>query len=147
MFDDTFFPVDLMRTHFFFSDPPLEEQDIPKGEWLCHACKYTKKLPSIPALRNKRSNSTPVSSVNASSSCSNGKMAAKKAKIMNPMEMLIEAANAMNPKQFELPRSMSVPCVFPGTDKGKRFQCTGCISHLIYKRNVWSIWCNVLLNL
>lgn len=43
---------------------------------------------------------------------------------MNPMEMLIEAANAMNPKQFELPRSMSVPCVFPGTDKGKVYHCT-----------------------
>lgn len=35
------------------------------------------------------------------------------------MEMLIEAANSMNPKQFELPRCISVPCVFPGTDKGK----------------------------
>ena len=23
----------------FFSDPPLEEDDIPDGEWLCNECK------------------------------------------------------------------------------------------------------------
>ena len=22
-----------------FSDPPLEEDDIPRGEWVCHRCK------------------------------------------------------------------------------------------------------------
>lgn len=104
--------------YVLFSDPPLEEQDIPKGEWLCHACKYAKKQPTVPSLRNKRSNSTPVSCTTVSSSLIT-KAGIKKPKIMNPMEMLIEAANAMNPKQFELPRSMSVPCVFPGTDKGK----------------------------
>lgn len=37
------------------------------------------------------------------------------------MEMLVEAASALNPKQFELPRSMSVPCMFPGRDKSKKF--------------------------
>ena len=21
-----------------YSDPPLEEEDVPKGEWLCHKC-------------------------------------------------------------------------------------------------------------
>lgn len=104
---------------FFFSDPPLEEEDIPKGEWLCHSCKYVKKQTSVPALRNKRSISTPISSDSSISSL-NGKMSTKKVKFMNPMEMLIEAASAMNPTQFELPRSMSVPCIFPGTDKGKK---------------------------
>lgn len=38
---------------------------------------------------------------------------------MNPMEILVQAASALNPKQFELPRSMSVPCMFPGRDKSK----------------------------
>lgn len=109
-----------MFNFFYFSDPPLEEHDIPKGDWLCHACKYIKKQPSTPSLRNKRSNSTPISCTNTSLSL-NTKTATKKPKLMNPMEMLIEAANAMNPKQFELPRSMSVPCVFPGTDKGQGY--------------------------
>lgn len=106
-----------------FSDPPLESQDIPKGEWLCHSCKYTKEQPSTPALRHKRSNSTPIS-VNTCSSA-NSKTTTKKAKTLNPMDVLIEAANSMNPKQFELPRSMSVPCLFPGTDKGEMEYFTG----------------------
>jgi len=24
----------------FFSDPPLDEEDIPAGMWLCHSCKF-----------------------------------------------------------------------------------------------------------
>ncbi|XP_072392696.1 PHD finger protein 12 [Diabrotica undecimpunctata] len=99
--------------HFGCHDPPLEEKDIPMGEWLCQSCRYYKKQSSIssevPQLRSKRSNSTPPSS-------SVAKCPSKKQKL-SPMEVLIEAANAMNPKQFELPRSMSVPCVFPGIDK------------------------------
>lgn len=75
-------------------------------------------------LRNKRSNSMPISSTNTCSSA-NSKIMSKKAKILNPMELLIEAANSMNPKQFELPRSMSVPCLFPGTDKGEMKYSTG----------------------
>ncbi|RZC40543.1 PHD finger protein 12 [Asbolus verrucosus] len=90
--------------HLQCHDPPLEEKDIPTGEWLCHSCKYAKKSNSAPQTRNKRSSSTPI-----------GKPA-KKIKI-SPMDLLIQAANSMNPKQFELPRSMSVPCIFPGTDK------------------------------
>ena len=37
----------------------------------------------------------------------------------NPLDVLIKAAMSMNPKQFELPRDMSVSMPFPGTDKGK----------------------------
>jgi hypothetical protein len=37
----------------------------------------------------------------------------------NPMEVLVKAASAMNPKQFELPREMGMSIPFPGTDKGK----------------------------
>lgn len=36
------------------------------------------------------------------------------------MQFLIEAASAMNPIQFELPREMTLPnMTFPGADKGK----------------------------
>lgn len=99
---------------FFLSDPPLEEQDIPHGEWVCHSCKHaartTTTTTSTAQLRSKRSNSTPAPKT----------VSPKKAKPTG-MDLLIEAAEAMNPKQFELPRSMSVPCNFPGTDKGKWF--------------------------
>jgi hypothetical protein len=26
---------------FVFSDPPLDEADIPMGEWLCHCCRHS----------------------------------------------------------------------------------------------------------
>jgi hypothetical protein len=37
----------------------------------------------------------------------------------HPMDVLVKAASAMNPKQFELPREMGMSIPFPGTDKGK----------------------------
>jgi hypothetical protein len=38
------------------------------------------------------------------------------------MEALVKAARIMNPRQFELPREMKIPCLFPGTEKGKPFK-------------------------
>lgn len=35
-----------------------------------------------------------------------------------PMDELIKAASIMNPRQFELPREMSIHSSFPGSDKG-----------------------------
>ncbi|KAK5638701.1 hypothetical protein RI129_012996 [Pyrocoelia pectoralis] len=103
--------------HLMCYDPPLEEKDIPMGEWLCHSCTYlagkaTPQSPSkspvtVPRTRSKRVMSTPEST---------SSKPAKKTK-PNPFEILLEAANALNPKQFELPRSMSLPSCFPGTDK------------------------------
>jgi hypothetical protein len=34
------------------------------------------------------------------------------------MDVLVKAASALNPKQFELPREMGMSIPFPGTDKG-----------------------------
>lgn len=99
-----------------FSDPPLEETDIPNGQWLCHACKMLAKEAKEakehgePQPRNKRSNSS-TSSKDSSSSKS------KKAK-MSSLDLLINAASMLNPKQFELPKNLTIPCIFPGTDKG-----------------------------
>lgn len=87
------------------SDPPLEESDIPSGEWLCHTCKCNKI--NQPQTRNKRS---------ASNSSSSSTKSSKKAKTTS-MDLLIQAASTLNPKQFELPYYMHEPCNFPGTDK------------------------------
>ena len=32
------------RLTLFFSDPPLEEDDVPTGEWVCHKCKVSPKV-------------------------------------------------------------------------------------------------------
>ncbi|PSN43758.1 hypothetical protein C0J52_06410 [Blattella germanica] len=36
----------------------------------------------------------------------------------HPLDILVKAATCMNPKQFELPKEMSMSIPFPGTDKG-----------------------------
>lgn len=93
------------QTPLTCSDPPLEESDIPTGEWLCHNCKCQKL--NQPQVRNKRS---------ASSSSGSSTKSVKKAKT-SAMDLLIKAASMLNPKQFELPYYMHEPCNFPGTDK------------------------------
>ncbi|XP_031331009.1 PHD finger protein 12 [Photinus pyralis] len=102
--------------HLMCYDPPLEEKDIPIGEWLCHTCTYaaekaspsTSKSPvTVPRTRSKRVMSTPETALSKP---------VKKPK-PNPFETLLEAAHSLNPKEFELPRSMSLPSCFPGTDK------------------------------
>ncbi|KAF5280728.1 hypothetical protein FQA39_LY18011 [Lamprigera yunnana] len=95
--------------HLLCYDPPLEEKDIPLGEWLCQTCTHVGTTVLKPKVRNKR-----ILSESAA------KTALKKTKF-HPFETLIEAAHALNPKQFELPRSMSLPTFFPGTDKIEKF--------------------------
>ncbi|CAH2051599.1 unnamed protein product, partial [Iphiclides podalirius] len=119
--------------HLGCYDPPLEESDIPAGLWLCRECRAAdERQPSSrssraqsPAdksdtekktrlLRNSRANS---------STKKKGKEDGKETeeeeekKELTPMEILVKAAKVMNPKQFELPREMRIPCIFPGTEK------------------------------
>ncbi|GJQ79748.1 hypothetical protein Trydic_g23225 [Trypoxylus dichotomus] len=95
--------------HLQCHDPPLEDTDIPLGEWICHSCRYRSEN-GEPQARTKRSAST------SSSSTSSSSKSIKKPR-PNSMDLLIQAACAINPRQFELPRNLTEPCVFPGTDK------------------------------
>ncbi|XP_066148916.1 PHD finger protein 12 [Euwallacea fornicatus] len=101
--------------HWGCHDPPLNFEDIPVGEWLCHSCKYQKS--QLVVLR-KRSEST------SSTSSSSGSKSVKKPK-PSALECLIEAATAMNPKQFELPFEMDLPTIaFPGDEKAENLGVT-----------------------
>ncbi|XP_044738088.1 PHD finger protein 12 [Chrysoperla carnea] len=121
--------------HLQCHDPPLEEADIPQGQWLCHMCrknaeiKVNKITNSNEESENSRkrlrrqassaSTSTPEvtnAAQNVSSSTSSSRSPNKKQK-PNPLEVLVQAASVLNPKQFELPKALTVPCPFPGTDK------------------------------
>nr|XP_022920413.1 PHD finger protein 12 isoform X2 [Onthophagus taurus] len=91
--------------HLQCHDPPLDVSDIPTGQWLCQSCRYKIDRPPQPRKRSL-------------SSSSGGSTSAPKAKKQKTnMEILIDAAKAVNPKQFELPRNLLEPCIFPGTDK------------------------------
>ncbi|XP_050300142.1 PHD finger protein 12 [Anthonomus grandis grandis] len=95
--------------HLNCHDPPLDFDDIPEGEWLCHSCKYQKKQAKAASLRKRSDSSSSTTSTKSS----------KKSKL-SPIEYLIEAASAMNPTQFELPFEMSLPnSHFPGGDKAE----------------------------
>lgn len=32
----------ILSAHTFYSDPPLEETDLPRGLWNCHSCRVRK---------------------------------------------------------------------------------------------------------
>lgn len=191
--------------HLGCHDPPLAEEDIPNGQWLCHTCRMTQKYPtsksnsidqislavkteqlsdqsrpttpgavesvagnaalsdlniiattaaaisggnsvstatpnvttSIPSkIRNLRKRSSSRMSVSSDTSDKFGNKTVNNLKQSNcteppallkaltdpnkkptPMDELIKAASILNPRQFELPREMSIYCQFPGTDK------------------------------
>lgn len=194
---------------FFFSDPPLSEEDIPAGLWLCHTCRVMQQnqklnikshsnsidcdiaqiegdkiqsrpdTPTANDIINKAAKirSESKRSLSRVSSCSehsssNEKDVKRKSvqsivpiengingidtnvvisddqskacetkideikdeidtdetnidksntqtDLRTPWDELIRAASIMNPRQFQLPREMSVFVKFPGDDKGK----------------------------
>ena len=72
------------------SDPPLEVEDIPNGEWICHACRCALKKENNAGNKRKKKSS---------------------------LEVLAFAASLVNPSEFSLPRELQLPITFPGTDK------------------------------
>ena len=83
------------RLIFQSSDPPLDEEDVPQGEWLCRKCEIGDEEMYI----SEDSESEDVES--------NPKAFQK------PFSLLIRAAQTLNPKQFQLPNDMvpSIPLV------------------------------------
>ncbi|OWR47853.1 hypothetical protein KGM_212774 [Danaus plexippus plexippus] len=132
--------------HLGCYDPPLEENDIPAGSWLCRECKAGDEKQGVVrsirlqsptektegekksrSLRNSRTNSLNKKKVKDDNKekekeKENEEVKEKEkepepGKELSPMEILVKAAKVMNPKQFELPREMKIPCNFPGTEK------------------------------
>ncbi|XP_059622139.1 PHD finger protein 12 [Phlebotomus argentipes] len=123
--------------HLGCHDPPLTEEDIPSGQWLCHTCRMTPKTtvdrgsksesaaensrPSSPGDEAKEApqkrlckRSSSRASASSDSSVSRKVLEMRK---LTPMEELIRAASVLNPRQFELPRELEMHHQFPGDDK------------------------------
>ncbi|XP_046385896.1 PHD finger protein 12 [Ischnura elegans] len=129
--------------HLQCHDPPLEKEDIPVGEWLCHCCKVTRaseecqvvKGEDIPdnKLRGTKKKETSNDHPETLEKNDDGRNSRRKpgfseevadgndnrsdAGKCHPLQLLAKAASMMNPKQFELPRDMMISVPFPGTDK------------------------------
>ncbi|XP_063896394.1 PHD finger protein 12 isoform X2 [Helicoverpa armigera] len=117
--------------HLGCYDPPLDENDIPAGLWLCKECRASdENKPASSRSSRAQSPADNKSDTEKKASLRNRTNSAKKKskdeeeevkkepeKELTPMEILVKAAKIMNPTQFELPREMRIPCIFPGTDK------------------------------
>lgn len=71
----------------------MDPTDIPNGEWLCYACRCASKreilLDEKGTEKKKRS----------------------------ALEVLTLAAALVNPREFELPKELQLPIMFPGSNK------------------------------
>lgn len=101
--------------HLQCHDPPLEEDDVPTGEWVCHKCKVSPKVEKDDDASSTKSGSSnngrnskyipPIPILPLTSS--------------NPLQQLAEAAKLLNPIQFDLPKDIACTTPLPGSSKRK----------------------------
>ncbi|XP_052072417.1 PHD finger protein 12-like isoform X1 [Mytilus californianus] len=113
--------------HLQCHNPPLEEDDVPPGEWICYRCRVAPK---------QQDKDDDTSSVNSGSSTQSNKpkksrsskntalelmedMEVEIAQDKNPLFTLARAAKLMNPTQFELPKDTAPTMNMPGSSKRK----------------------------
>nr|CAD7266830.1 unnamed protein product [Timema shepardi] len=110
--------------HLLCHDPPLEEGDIPAGEWLCHSCKFAIAVTTTALDGRQEENDHTRGKLRFKRQLSERQDI--KAKLWCPKEIekppslmktLINSAAALNPQQFSLPKEMIPILPFPGIDK------------------------------
>ncbi|XP_067123731.1 PHD finger protein 12 [Centruroides vittatus] len=115
--------------HLMCHDPPLSEDDLPSGEWVCHNCKvlpYRENNALVTATQGRQTNTKTVSKCNAEGGKESAatdlpaKAKENKESISNPLYSLVKAAAAMNPKQFQLPNELTCTTQLPGSSKRPR---------------------------
>lgn len=75
------------------SYPAVDPADIPNGEWLCYACRCASKRNLLDTKGNEKN------------------------KKKSALEVLALAASLVNPREFELPKELQLPIMFPGSNK------------------------------
>lgn len=93
--------------HLGCHDPPIPEEEIPSGDWICHNCKATEALKLGAAHRTVARYDAALDGTSCSEALA----------MRSPLQQLIQAASLLNPKQFELPPEMVVNDVLPGQPK------------------------------
>ena len=73
--------------------PAVDPADIPNGEWLCYTCRYASKRNLLDNKGNEKN------------------------KKKSALEVLALAASLVNPREFELPKELQLPIMFPGSNK------------------------------
>ncbi|XP_061166632.1 PHD finger protein 12-like [Saccostrea echinata] len=116
--------------HLQCHDPPLEEDDVPPGEWRCHRCKVSppKAEPSKDKEKDDDASSTKSNSSNTSRKSRPQPpipiieeilVDTPTTEHLTPLQKLARAAQLMNPVQFDLPRDIACTTPLPGSSKRK----------------------------
>lgn len=86
---------EIVKSYLYnhFSYPAVDPADIPNGEWLCYACRCASKRNLLDNKGNEKN------------------------KKKSALEMLALAASLVNPREFELPKELQLPIMFPGSNK------------------------------
>lgn len=122
-----------------FSEPPLNEEDVPPGEWLCPRCRALRDIKGMidkkrksnhgsnRGLQDKKKSATINESKNLNCTTTNehpnlenshkvrilSSLTARK----NPFADLVRISLLLNPREFELPEDYIPDIQFPGTSK------------------------------
>lgn len=100
--------------HLQCHDPPLEEEDIPQGEFVCHRCKIAPQEKDDDNVSSKSGSSS-----NGRSLKCNQPPVPSPVLSVNPLRTLAEAAQQLNPVQFDLPQDIECHTSLPGSYKRK----------------------------
>jgi hypothetical protein len=122
--------------HLSCHDPPLEEEDIPAGLWLCHTCTMKEKYAKVVNDENVVDpDEAPTSTTNEVEQEHEQPMEIVETVVktedeegqqpepeqqpveLSPFEELVRAASLLNPRQFELPVEMRESFPFPGSER------------------------------
>ncbi|XP_067649895.1 PHD finger protein 12-like [Haliotis asinina] len=96
--------------HLQCHDPPLEEDDLPPGEWICHRCR----------IADNQSKEDPVPSTSTGSRGRPKRQHSQedeKDVPEHPLQTLAKAARLMNPIQFDLTKDIACTIPLPGSSK------------------------------
>ncbi|XP_064613233.1 LOW QUALITY PROTEIN: PHD finger protein 12-like [Liolophura sinensis] len=111
--------------HLQCHDPPLEEDELPSGEWICHRCRVTPPQPEVTEDNNTPA-PPPAPAPKPSTSRSRGRRRSQEEPMeiqdadedmSHPLKMLAKAARLMNPVQFDLPKDVACTTSLPGSSK------------------------------
>ncbi|XP_035211404.1 PHD finger protein 12-like [Stegodyphus dumicola] len=119
--------------HLTCHDPPLSDDDLPSGDWLCHKCKTAPDNEDIFASSNLHLMSgTVCGAADISEGISfkeTGRFVETSLQMStldieqesaNPLNVLISAAATRNPSQYQLPTELACTVQLPGSSKRLR---------------------------
>ncbi|MBN3319915.1 SEZ6 protein, partial [Atractosteus spatula] len=105
--------------HLQCCNPPLSEEMLPPGDWMCHRC----------TVRRKNCTDTPTPSeqndvdedlLDVEDEAPGSEPDCATPHLKRPFELLIAAAMERNPTQFQLPNDLTCTTALPGTSKRRR---------------------------